>query len=587
MLHKTLFACLQFFLFPIFLSACQSFPALTPISPSPTLVAATGVANPTAENIPTGSVTNTLVPTVANPTPSRSPVPGAATIAPAQPTVTPTLTVNTPAAPGGPASIGGRVWHDLCESGKEGQPPPASPPAGCVGSAGSGYRANGILEPGEPILAGIRVTLGSGTCPSSGLAETVTTAGSPSYFFRGLNPGTYCVSINPLQAPNSTALLPGGWTFPGVVEGVIGTTVTLRAGENRTDVNFGWDYQFLPVSPTPRNDGTCVYRATFLGDVTIPDNTRLSGGTAFTKTWRVRNDGTCSWGAGGFALHSLAFVGGDRLGAPDTVEFSVQEIKPGSTVDLSVPMIAPNVPGPYRSEWKLRVDNGPLVGVGRNGVLALYAQIYVNVQGPAQTRVSFPAGATSTSVSGNLQAGSTQDFLLSAIQGQTMLLNLSSFTNQARVDVFGTRAGSPRVTRASPDGWYWLGTLPATQDYILRVTGGSQPTDFSLDILIPQRIEFAPGAASGTIRGSTTARRTFTYILRAFAGQTMAINLSPANPEVLALTLYGLDDGQPLARAAGGATAWKGVLTLTQDYILAVVPGVDTPVSYTLLVTIQ
>ncbi len=28
-----------------------------------------------------------------------------------------------------------------------------------------------------------------------------------------------------------------------------------------------------PISPTPHGDGTCSYKATFLGDVTVPDGT--------------------------------------------------------------------------------------------------------------------------------------------------------------------------------------------------------------------------------------------------------------------------------------------------------------------------
>ena len=40
----------------------------------------------------------------------------------------------------------------------------------------------------------------------------------------------------------------------------------------------------------------CQYRATFLGDVTLPDNAVVAVGAPFVKTWRLRNDGTCAWG---------------------------------------------------------------------------------------------------------------------------------------------------------------------------------------------------------------------------------------------------------------------------------------------------
>ena len=40
------------------------------------------------------------------------------------------------------------------------------------------------------------------------------------------------------------------------------------------------------------------YSLTFLSDVTIPDNTEMTPGDQFTKTWRVKNSGSCVWDAG-------------------------------------------------------------------------------------------------------------------------------------------------------------------------------------------------------------------------------------------------------------------------------------------------
>ena len=132
--------------------------------------------------------------------------------------------------------------------------------------------------------------------------------------------------------------------------------------------------------PTPHGDGPCIYQATFLGDITIPDNTQLAPGTAFVKTWRVRNDGTCTWGANGYALQLLAFYDGDRLGASNSIGLP-GEVPPGSIVDLSVNMIAPQDPGVYRSDWMLSVTSDPNVprwlGFGANGNAPLYAQIVV------------------------------------------------------------------------------------------------------------------------------------------------------------------------------------------------------------------
>ena len=93
--------------------------------------------------------------------PNREPPPAAApTPLPATP-VTPTPVTPTPASAGA-ASIQGLVWHDVCAvAGGEGGSP-AVPSAGCVPAAGGGYRANGLLEPGEPGIAGVEVALGRG-----------------------------------------------------------------------------------------------------------------------------------------------------------------------------------------------------------------------------------------------------------------------------------------------------------------------------------------------------------------------------------------------------------------------------------------
>jgi hypothetical protein len=153
-----------------------------------------------------------------------------------------------PAEDPGSASISGWVWHDLCDSGMEGQSAPTTTPAGCVkeDSALGAYHANGELTIDEPLLEGVVVTLGEGACPSTGLAEMSTITTDLSYSFSGLKAGTYCVSIDPQREPNFSILTPGEWTYPNVTQDVNSSTVTLAVGEYKGMVNFGWDYQFQP-----------------------------------------------------------------------------------------------------------------------------------------------------------------------------------------------------------------------------------------------------------------------------------------------------------------------------------------------------
>jgi hypothetical protein len=83
------------------------------------------------------------------------------------------------------AMISGWVWHDRCDSGKDGQPAPVFTLEGCVKEdppLGT-YRADGVPSDNEPLIEGVVVTLGEGACPSTGLAETSTITTDLSYSF--------------------------------------------------------------------------------------------------------------------------------------------------------------------------------------------------------------------------------------------------------------------------------------------------------------------------------------------------------------------------------------------------------------------
>jgi CSLREA domain-containing protein len=153
------------------------------------------------------------------------------------------------APPSAPATISGLVWHDLCAVPEHGYPP--TPPPGCADPDGDGFYidANGILEPGEPGIPGVTLHLKAGTCAAGADLATAVTDAAGLYSFSGLAAGTYCISINPIADGNDAVLIPGGWTYPSAGSAVVQTEITLAAGEIHPDVNFGWDYQFLPMMP--------------------------------------------------------------------------------------------------------------------------------------------------------------------------------------------------------------------------------------------------------------------------------------------------------------------------------------------------
>ncbi len=269
------------------------------------------------------------------------------------------------------ASVEGTLWHDLCLN----ESTDAAPPDGCVIDATTGgFVANGVLEPGEPGLPDVRIAIGLGGCPSSGLGE-VTTGADGRYVIEGLWPGEYCVSVIFGGGHQPTQRVPGVWTTPG--NGM--QTVYLQAGERRSDLNFGWDYFNQPAAPTPVPTPTptptpsCSDAAEFIRDVTIGDGARLDPGEHFTKTWRLRNSGGCDWTTD----YDLVYYAGDRLGGGYVIPLS-GTVEPDETVDLSVALVAPYSLGTYQGYWMLRNAEGELFGIGADASSAFWVKVLID-----------------------------------------------------------------------------------------------------------------------------------------------------------------------------------------------------------------
>jgi len=145
-----------------------------------------------------------------------------------------------------------------------------------------------------------------------------------------------------------------------------------------------------PVPPTATQPGPsptvgptgCTDKATFVSDVTVPDDTNIPAGNSFVKTWRLQNSGTCSWNTN----YALVFQSGNNLGGPATVPFTGQ-IAPGSTIDLSVSLTAPAAAGTYKGNWILRNDSGVLFGIGASANVAFWVQIVVGATATASAEI--------------------------------------------------------------------------------------------------------------------------------------------------------------------------------------------------------
>lgn len=107
---------------------------------------------------------------------------------------------------------------------------------------------------------------------------------------------------------------------------------------------------------------TLCDRGWFLADVTVPDGTVFTPGQAFTKTWRLRNVGDCTW----TTEYALVFSTGDQMGGPSSINLPAS-VPPRQSIDLSVNLTAPTNPGSYRGYWLLKNASGKLFGIGSLG----------------------------------------------------------------------------------------------------------------------------------------------------------------------------------------------------------------------------
>ncbi len=88
-------------------------------------------------------------------------------------------------------------------------------------------------------------------------------------------------------------------------------------------------------------------------DISVPDNTIMMPGQEFIKIWKVKNVGTCAWGAG----YALAFAGTGVKMDGQFISFT-EVVQPGQEVEVSVQFKAPSQAGNYVSTWIMQNPRG-------------------------------------------------------------------------------------------------------------------------------------------------------------------------------------------------------------------------------------
>lgn len=131
----------------------------------------------------------------------------------------------------------------------------------------------------------------------------------------------------------------------------------------------------LPVAQVTNAQGTTIALVDKYSwdvatvDVNIPDNTVMTPGQDFTKTWKIKNIGTGTWGDG----YKLIYSYGEKMSGQ--AQPLPGPIAPGQEVEVSVNFKAPTAAGTYLSSWTLQNAKG--IAFQGNDNKVLYVQIVV------------------------------------------------------------------------------------------------------------------------------------------------------------------------------------------------------------------
>ena len=108
----------------------------------------------------------------------------------------------------------------------------------------------------------------------------------------------------------------------------------------------------------------------------------------FTKAWRIRNEGTCTWDG-----YELVFAGGSILNGPQAAP--LPRAAPGDIIQVSVDLKAPAQGGKYTSSWQFQNAAGKRFGVNSAGQDDIWAQVQVD-WGPGGSPTPQPANCAYT-----------------------------------------------------------------------------------------------------------------------------------------------------------------------------------------------
>ena len=213
---------------------------------------------------------------------------------------------------------------------------------------------------------------------------------------------TEAATVPPTETQAATALV--SITEPPAVTET-STTPSVEASATQTSGTLSTMTPTLGT-PFPTNPADCTNSASFVADITIPDNTNVAGGTKFTKIWRIANNGTCVWNP----TYTVTHYSDESLAAPDSVPLPITY--PGQTADISIDLTAPNSTGTHRGNYVIKNPAGLIMSIGDDS--RLWVVINVTVTSAATVAATMSATAISNTATVAVTVAGTSSTAASA-----------------------------------------------------------------------------------------------------------------------------------------------------------------------------
>jgi hypothetical protein len=141
-----------------------------------------------------------------------------------------------------------------------------------------------------------------------------------------------------------------------------------------------------PALPTavPQVSSNGCNKAGFVADETVPNGTVVAVTQVFTKTWRIVNQGTCTWTPD----YQIVPLQGNQVSGGKTFNLGVS-VPPSHYVDISLTFTAPTTAGAYGGSFKLQSPDGEVFGIGSDGNSSFGFLVDVqNINTPTSFRVT-------------------------------------------------------------------------------------------------------------------------------------------------------------------------------------------------------